>query len=100
MEVLPAPATEDPLAEIQVTDSLYQILAAQMEQTRMLMDRLAPFRLSDAVAAASLGSGQGSGSGESSGVRQVQDLEREPKLQRVTLRELGLERAEPNLMKL
>ncbi|CAE7449160.1 Senp8, partial [Symbiodinium pilosum] len=110
LEVLPAPAAEDPFAESQVTDPLHQILAAQMEQTRMLMDRLAPSRPSDAVAAA-LGSGQGSGSGESSGVRgcmardafvrQVQDLERVAEVAKGNaLRELGLERAEPNLMKL
>ncbi|CAE7218749.1 Senp8 [Symbiodinium microadriaticum] len=110
LEVLPAAEAEDPFAEATSENPLHQILAAQLEQTRLMMERLAPQRSLDSVAAA-LGSGSASGSGESSGVRgcmardaflrQVQDLERVADIaQTNALRELGLDSAEPNLLKL
>ncbi|CAE7673514.1 Senp8 [Symbiodinium sp. CCMP2456] len=110
LEVLPAAEAEDPFAEATSENPLHQILAAQLEQTKLMMERLAPQRSLDSVAAA-LGSGSASGSGENSGVRgcmardaflrQVQDLERVADIaQTNALRELGLDSAEPNLLKL
>ena len=112
LEVLPEPAAEDPFQDLSELTPLHRILAAQLAQNRLLIERLLPSRQLDAVSAA-LGSGGASGSGEPSGIkgclardaflRQIQEPERVAETARQSaLRELGIapNHEEPNLMKL
>ena len=99
---LPEVAAEDPFVGADsAPDPLHQLLA-------LLVDRVAPAKQQDAVAAAR-SSGQGSGS-DSSGIkgclareaflRQIQDLPTVGEIARVNaLRDLGLDREDPSLMK-
>ncbi|CAE7658405.1 Clec4e [Symbiodinium microadriaticum] len=115
LEALPDPTAADPFADLgfRPADPLQQILAAQLAQNKLLLEKLSPSKPVDDVTAALGASGSGSGNDSSGGIkgclareaflRQVQDLPRVAEIVRANaLRELGLDasREEPNLLKL
>ena len=112
LEVLEAAEAADPFVELRPQDPLQQILAAQLAQNQLLLERLAPTRPVDAVAAALGGGGSGSASDSGGGIKgclardaflkQIEDLPRVAEVVRQNaLRELGIDptREEPNLLK-
>ena len=116
LEALPDMGAADPFADLgtQLTDPLHQILAAQLAQNKMLLEKLSPPKQVDDVTAALGATGSGSANDSSGGgikgclardafLCQVQDLPRVAEIVRANaLRELGLDanREEPNLLKL
>jgi hypothetical protein len=105
---LPPLESEDPLATLTPGATLTQILAVQLRQNALLMERLAS-RSTDPLQQALAGTGGGSGSDGSSVkgcvareafLKQITDLLRVAKVtEAAALAELGLTEAHPGLMK-
>ncbi|CAE7908105.1 TNNC1, partial [Symbiodinium sp. KB8] len=95
LEVVEPAEVADPFVELKPQDPLQQILAAQLAQNQLLLERLAPTRPVDAVAAALGGGGSGSASDSGGGIKGC--LARDAFLKQIE--DLPRVAEEPNLLK-